>query len=108
MSDRDQLPIDAREGAFLPPVGPRLLLVAFACHPDNSMEERNGWNRALQAAEDFDVTVVCSPNTNINDLNGRIPYHLVGRLRFFSVSAGAFGNYCLMKEVLFYLGTFLI
>jgi glycosyltransferase involved in cell wall biosynthesis len=96
--------INANEGFSLSSSGPRLLLVAFACHPDDSMEARNGWNRALQAAEDFDVTVLCEPELEINELTERTPYHLSGRLSFRSVSAGAFGDYCLRKELLFYLG----
>ncbi|MDX1927073.1 MAG: glycosyltransferase [Pirellulaceae bacterium] len=104
MSDRVQPPTGACEGSCLPVVDSRLLLVAFACHPDNSMEERNGWNRALQAAEDFDVTVVCSPGTNVQELTARIPFHLSRRLRFVALSAGALGNYCVRKELLFYLG----
>ena len=104
MSDRDQPPNEACEGFSLPRADLRLLLVAFACHPDNSMEERNGWNRALQAAEEFDVTVVCSPETNIKELTERIPLHLSERLRFVALSAGAFGDYCLRKELLFYVG----
>jgi glycosyltransferase involved in cell wall biosynthesis len=80
------------------------LLVAFACHPDNSMEARNGWNRALQAAEDFDVTVVCSPDTNIPELTASIPSHLSGRLHFAALSAGVLGDCFLRKELLFYMG----
>jgi len=104
MSDRVHPPTEAGEGSRLPAVDSRLLLTAFACHPDNSMEERNGWNRALQAAEDLNVTVVCSPVTNTQELTERIPVHLTGRLRFLALSAGAFGDYCLRKELLFYLG----
>ena len=104
MPDGQQSTNDASEGQCLPPSGARLLLIAFACHPDNSMEERNGWNRALQAAHDFDVTVVCSPQTVVNELKERTPAHLAARLDFVSVSAGSFGNYCLTRELLFYLG----
>ena len=68
------------------------------------MEERNGWNRALQAAQDFDVTVVCSPYTSVNELQERTPPYLVARLNFVTVSAGAFGDFCLTRELLFYFG----
>ncbi len=104
MSDRIQPQIETCEGSCLRSVDSRLLLVAFACHPDNSMEERNGWNRALQAAEDFEVTVVCSPDTNVQELTERIPSHLARRIKFLSLSAGALGDYCLRKELLFYQG----
>jgi glycosyltransferase involved in cell wall biosynthesis len=68
------------------------------------MEDRNGWQRALQAAEDFVVTVACGPETNVEELQARVPERLTGRLRFISVDAGTFGNYCLRREGWFYLG----
>ncbi len=104
MSDCAHPPIEVSQDNRLAPARARLLLVAFACHPDNSMEERNGWNRALQAAEDFEVTVVCSPDTNIRELTSRIPQRLEGRLKFMSLSAGTVGDYCLRRELLFYPG----
>ncbi len=86
------------------PARSRLFLAAFACDPDTSMEERNGWNRALQAAEDFDVTVACGPHVDSDLLNSRIPQHLIGRLSFHTITAGSLANYCLSKELLFYCG----
>ncbi|MEN1678535.1 MAG: glycosyltransferase family 4 protein [Planctomycetota bacterium] len=40
---------------------PRLLMSAFGCHPDQTMETRIGWRRALLAAEWCDVTVLVGP-----------------------------------------------
>lgn len=43
-----------------PPTGDtlRVLQVAFACHPQESMETRIGWNRAVHAARRHGVTVL--------------------------------------------------
>lgn len=38
----------------------RVLIVAFACHPDLNMETRIGWNRAVASAKDYDTTVIHS------------------------------------------------
>jgi len=38
----------------------RVLIVAFACHPNMNMETRIGWNRAVASAKDYDTTVVHS------------------------------------------------
>lgn len=43
-----------------PPHRHRVLIVAFACHPDWNMETRIGWNRAVAASKDYDTTVVHS------------------------------------------------
>lgn len=37
-----------------------MLVQAYCFHPDGTMEERNGWQRALQGARRFDVTVLYS------------------------------------------------
>ena len=42
------------------PSRPRVLIVAFACHPDVNMETRIGWNRAIASSRDYDTTVVHS------------------------------------------------
>lgn len=53
------------------PRRPRLLMVAFACDPDTSMETRIGWRRALQASRWFDVTVLCGPDADVEKLKAR-------------------------------------
>lgn len=57
MSHRDDYP------PMTPATGerPRLLISAFGCHPDQTMETRIGWRRALLAAEWCDVTVLVGP-----------------------------------------------
>ncbi len=103
MFEREK-PSDESRANTLVPSPPRLFMAAFACHPDDSMEERNGWSRALQAAEKFHVTVACGPDVNSDYLNSRVPEHLKERVRFFTIDAGVAANYCLHKELFFYLG----
>lgn len=43
-----------------PTTRPRVLIVAFACHPDMNMETRIGWNRAVASSPDYDTTVIHS------------------------------------------------
>lgn len=38
---------------------PRVLLLAFSCLPDRGSEPGVGWNRAMQAAREFDTWVIC-------------------------------------------------
>jgi glycosyltransferase involved in cell wall biosynthesis/peptidoglycan/xylan/chitin deacetylase (PgdA/CDA1 family) len=38
---------------------PRLLILAYACSPLRGSESGVGWNRAVEAAKDFDVWVIC-------------------------------------------------
>ena len=43
---------------------PRILLVAYACHPDSGSEPGAGWNRALQTARFFPTWVLCDETIN--------------------------------------------
>jgi glycosyltransferase involved in cell wall biosynthesis len=43
---------------------PRLLLLAHSCNPEIGSEPGMGWNRALQAAKDFETWVICDTETN--------------------------------------------
>jgi glycosyltransferase involved in cell wall biosynthesis len=47
----------------------RVLIVAFACHPDLNMETRIGWNRAVASARDYDTTVFHSPEFSSEELS---------------------------------------
>src|SRR5262245_54811157 len=38
---------------------PRILMVAYACRPGEGSEPGMGWNRAVQAAKEFDTWVLC-------------------------------------------------
>jgi glycosyltransferase involved in cell wall biosynthesis len=46
----------------------RVLIVAFACHPEMNMETRIGWNRAVASAEEYDTTVVHSAEFSSEEL----------------------------------------
>ena len=43
---------------------PRLLMSAYACRPDQGSEPGVGWNRALQAAREFDTWVITEDATS--------------------------------------------
>lgn len=82
----------------------RLLILAFSVHPDKNMEDRNGWHRALQAARNHCVVVICGPMSNISELNAAVPSSLKGRIEFVPIRLNAFCEYCLSAEKLFYFG----
>jgi glycosyltransferase involved in cell wall biosynthesis len=46
----------------------RVLIVAFACHPDENMETRIGWKRALAASKSYDTTVLHSADFDSESL----------------------------------------
>ncbi len=82
----------------------RILILAYSCHPEKSMEDRNGWHRALQAARDFDVVVMCSTLEDSDLLHEAVPETLKGRIRFVPIKLNKWNTYFLEKEYLFYLG----
>src|SRR5687767_12948639 len=43
---------------------PRILQIAYACRPGEGSEPGLGWNRAMQAAREFDVWVLCEESRN--------------------------------------------
>lgn len=55
---------------------PRLLMLAYSFAPSGTMEERNGWQRAILAARQLDVTVAYFPVSTIDELKLRIPESL--------------------------------
>ena len=70
---------------------PRMLMLAFCFDPNGSMEDRNGWQRAVLAAEQFDVTVMYSQTVSLNELTANIPPHLPkSSLRFEPIEVGWF------------------
>ncbi len=83
---------------------PRILILAFSVHPDKNMEDRNGWHRALQAAKQFRVVVLCSPSSQVSELYASLPESLHGRIDFIPVKLGWFSDFCLQREILFYRG----
>ena len=63
-----------------------LLMLAYCCHPAGTMEHRNGWHRAVLAAQSgFRVTVLyCPCSTDLDDalLTKRLPENLKLIVRF--------------------------
>ncbi len=53
----------------------RLLLSAFLCRPGAGSESGSGWNRALQAAEEFDTWVLCDEHLNGNLIRNYLQRH---------------------------------
>ncbi len=50
---------------------PRVLVVAHACHPDENMETRIGWRRAIAASKKYDTTVIHSTRYDSRELAWR-------------------------------------
>jgi glycosyltransferase involved in cell wall biosynthesis len=70
---------------------PRILLLAYSCHPDSGSEPGAGWNRALQAARFYPTWLLCDEGRNRQAIerylaaNGPIPnltFVFVPRSRF--------------------------
>ena len=55
---------------------PRLLLLAYCFSPNGTMEERNGWQRAIMAARYFDVIAMYCPTEAKTELERNIPSDL--------------------------------
>jgi glycosyltransferase involved in cell wall biosynthesis len=84
---------------------PRLLVIAFSCDPHESMEHRNGWYRALQAARYFDVTVLCGPQSNAQELNEQIAGQFTDlQIHFDVVQVDPKTQKLLDSSLLFYVG----
>ncbi len=82
----------------------RILMIAYSVHPNKTMEDRNGWHRAIQAAREHCVVVMCSCESEIEDLYQSVPDPLKGRIEFVPIRLGRFAEYCLSTEKLFYIG----
>jgi glycosyltransferase involved in cell wall biosynthesis len=82
----------------------RALLLAFSCDPHQSMEERNGWNRALQAASNYQTVVLCGPHCDLSVLEGSIPEDLKGRVQFIEVPLTLKTRTQIDREISFYRG----
>lgn len=81
----------------------RILLVAFCCDPHGTMEERNGWHRALIAAQKYEVAVFYHPKNPPIDLVEAVPSELRQNLQFFPIKlTGLWGN-LIRREFGFYL-----
>ncbi|MEM6331325.1 MAG: glycosyltransferase family 4 protein [Planctomycetota bacterium] len=84
---------------------PRLLMVAYACHPQRTMEMRNGWRRAMLAAESCDVTVLVGPAADADDLSRRASAELGGAatIRFLQVRESGLDSVLSKLSPLYYL-----
>jgi len=84
---------------------PRMVMIAYCCNPDGTMEERNGWHRALIAAEQFDTTVIYRPLPGRTSLASKIAEpRIAGRLRFLALSPSRINEFLLNRELTFYFG----
>jgi glycosyltransferase involved in cell wall biosynthesis/O-antigen/teichoic acid export membrane protein len=81
----------------------RILIVAFCCDPHGTMEERNGWHRALIAAQKYDVTVFYWPKSPPVDLHQSIPEEQVPHLRFIAVTLSFPYQWMMESETGFYM-----
>lgn len=84
---------------------PRVLMIAYTCHPVASMESRMGWQRALQASREYDTTVLCGPRYPAEQLAALAA--AAGRptgIRFVSVEPGPWGARLCRSANLFYQG----
>lgn len=70
----------------------RVLIVAFACHPDENMETRIGWKRALAASKSYDTTVLHSAEFNSESLTRMAADHGadLNYLRFVAIDSIGF------------------
>jgi glycosyltransferase involved in cell wall biosynthesis len=50
----------------------RVLLMAYWCHPENGMEARIGWHRAMRSAKHWDTWIVFSNDQDFDFLSKRI------------------------------------
>lgn len=48
-------------------------MIAYRFNPEGRMEERNGWQRAMLAAQAFDVTIIFHPTLSIPEMHRRMP-----------------------------------
>lgn len=82
----------------------RVLHFAYACHPEQSMETRIGWRRALAAATRHDVTVLHGNPENAKLLAAATErLGLSDRLRFIAVAPGPLGGLLNRSATTFYL-----
>ncbi|MBM3966706.1 MAG: glycosyltransferase family 4 protein [Planctomycetes bacterium] len=84
---------------------PRMVMIAYCCDPHGTMEERNGWHRALIAAEQFETTVIYRPLPGRASLAMEIEdSRIASRLRFIAFSPRPITEFLLRREGVFYIG----
>lgn len=83
----------------------RVLHVAFACDPEISMEMRIGWQRAIIAAEEHDVIVLCGPGSRIDQLNAEAKkLRLTKHLQFIEVTGSSLSRMLCRTATSYYVG----
>lgn len=83
----------------------RILLSAFGFSPNGTMEERNGWQRAMMAAQKFDTTVLYAPSVDLQQLHGSIPDTIDPEsVEFVPVKHDSWNQSLAMSELGFYTG----
>ena len=70
--DSPPIQVDPKNASIKVP-RPRLLMIAYCFAPFGSMEDRNGWQRALLATRTMDVTVLYVPNVPVAELIKSLP-----------------------------------
>lgn len=81
----------------------RLLMLSYCFSPNGTMEERNGWQRAISSSKDFDVTVLYRPSVAVSELEKHVPRDIrPGGLTFIPVSEGWLSLALSKIELLFY------
>ncbi len=107
MSDR-AAPPSTDSHAVRGPVGGRrlrVLQVAYACHPHQSMETRIGWYRAVHAARHHDVTVLHGDADNDGLLRDEAQRLGIGdRLHFVGIDRCPWGEFFNRWATTYYLG----
>ncbi|WP_197526564.1 glycosyltransferase family 4 protein [Botrimarina colliarenosi] len=107
MSDRAVVPATAAPSGADPIEGRRLrvLQVAHACHPHQSMESRIGWYRAVHAAQQHDVTVLHGEATNDGLLRDEAQRLGIGdRLHFIGIDRCWWGDLYNRSATTYYMG----
>jgi glycosyltransferase involved in cell wall biosynthesis len=79
-------------------------MVAYCFSPFGSMEDRNGWQRAMLATRTLDVTVLYVPNVPLSELVKRIPEWVSpDALEFVPVSESLLCQWLKKLDLTFYL-----
>jgi glycosyltransferase involved in cell wall biosynthesis len=81
-------------------------MLAFCFEPDGAMEERNGWQRAIMAAQKYDVTVLYWPKRHsVQTLQESIPADIpYSALQFVPIHEDWLCRSLMRRDCLFYYG----
>lgn len=83
---------------------PRLLLVAYACDPDESMESRLGFRRAVNGARRHDVTVVYALGPDPETLAQRAADAGADGVHFRKIDHAGWDQWCCGTACFYYIG----